>query len=956
MAKKLNAKEKRLQQENERKAKIQKQYEERKKAEEIARIEKEEEEKRRAEEAARKKEEQKQKDYIEKRKKEQGEQDALSRRKKSRAKAAGLKSTFIIDKDKLLMTSFGKGNKAILEHDVDGEEILKICDEPTLTVAKAEKRFDIQGRKLRATADDPRYSYDGEVKTDLLGAKDKLEKKFFGSTFNDTVHIQLAYNILDIEKVFSLHINNIVYSINNMLGIEGEEDGDFLGYMSLLNLYDVFEDPDSSNLKDDVKNKLKKSRERFWDLLENPRIGYFGSAFYSTGNDIKAKNEKAVKRDPEDIYYMLALIGDIRQFLAHNKRNSLYNLKSTIKGDLYDATRKILDSLYNERVQSLNNDFIKHAKKDLSIIFRILEVNEKEKKKELAELYYNFVVRKTAKNMGFSLKKLREQIVKKSGEDTQSEDFSAVRQKFYKILDFLIYEKYYRDDEAVQRNVMELRASVLEYEKDDFYEQEAERIWKSWGQTAFDQIKKYVNGKAIRNIDTDKDLKIELIKDVKINYEETSDFSKIVYMFTLFIDGKEINDLLTTLINKFDNIASLLEVMQQKGLDCKFAAKYEMFKDSAAIVEELREINSFARMEKPHPSANMKMYCDAARLLGTDLSEDELAKYFQKLFANEEGKKDKNGKVLKKDVSLRNFIANNVLESSRFAYLVRYSKIEIVRKFAQNRAIVEFVLNEIPEKQIFRYCNACCKVDNEAITEDKAKNVSMLSDLITGMSFKQFKGVEQQANRRTKEYAQKQKLRSIVSLYLTVLYIITKNLVYVNARYFMAFHALERDSRLFKHDLDPTYTSFVKKYIADQRSSKPVLDKNTAHLEMNLQNVDGDASIREFRNCVMHVSAVRNADLYIDDVKEMDSYFALYHYLTQRHIEHLLSKNRKEVTLKVCEYFALMKKSGRYCKDLVKGLASPFGYNIPRYKNLSVEGLFDKNRPWIAPEEEGDIE
>lgn len=34
-----------------------------------------------------------------------------------------------------------------------------------------------------------------------------------------------------------------------------------------------------------------------------------------------------------------------------------------------------------------------------------------------------------------------------------------------------------------------------------------------------------------------------------------------------------------------------------------------------------------------------------------------------------------------------------------------------------------------------------------------------------------------------------------------------------------------------------------------------------------------------------------------------------------------------------------------YCKDLVKALNITFGYNLPRYKNLSIDGLFDKNRP-----------
>jgi hypothetical protein len=265
MAKKLNAKEKRLQQENERKEKIRKQDEERKKADEAARIKAEEEAKRLAEELARIRAEQEakrqaeaEKELMEKRKKELASKVGASKGKKSMAKAAGLKSAFIIDNDTLLITSFGKGNQAILEHDVHGEEISKICDEPTLEVVPSTKKFDIQGRKLKASTDDPRCSYSGDVKQDLIGAKEILEKKFFGASFSDTIHVQLAYNILDIEKILSLHINNIVYSINNMLGTEGEEYDDFVGYMSLSNSYKDFINPYNSECKkeDDVKKEL----------------------------------------------------------------------------------------------------------------------------------------------------------------------------------------------------------------------------------------------------------------------------------------------------------------------------------------------------------------------------------------------------------------------------------------------------------------------------------------------------------------------------------------------------------------------------------------------------------------------------------------------------------------------------------------------------------------------------
>jgi hypothetical protein len=427
---------------------------------------------------------------------------------------------------------------------------------------------------LKASTDDPRYSYSGGVKQDLIGAKEILEKKFFGASFTDTIHVQLAYNILDIEKILSLHINNIVYSINNMLGAEGEEYDDFVGYMSLSNSYEDFINPDASNKKDETKKKLKKLLEKFDSLLDSPRIGYFGSAFCCTGNNIKAKIRKTELRDERDIYHMLALIGEMRQSLAHadRKPDPLYNLDGNLKPKhIYESTRKMLDNLYKERVQALNKDFVEHAKKDLTIIFKMFGVTEMSEKERLAKLYYDFVVRKTSKNMGFSLKKLRERIVEISGEDTQAEAFSSVRQKFYKILDFIIFEKYYYDTEATERNVAELRSTVSDLEKEIFYEKEAMRLWNDWARDTFAQIKTYVKGTEIAKLTVDKDISSDLIYGATIDEKNTCYFSKMIYMFTLFIDGKEINDLLTTLVNKFDNIASLIDVMKQKGIACEFA-------------------------------------------------------------------------------------------------------------------------------------------------------------------------------------------------------------------------------------------------------------------------------------------------------------------------------------------------------------------------------------------------
>ena len=129
------------------------------------------------------------------------------------------------------------------------------------------------------------------------------------------------------------------------------------------------------------------------------------------------------------------------------------------------------------------------------------------------------------------------------------------------------------------------------------------------------------------------------------------------------------------------------------------------------------------------------------------------------------------------------------------------------------------------------------------------------------------------------------------------------------------------------------------------------------YIKMNMEHSD-EWSIRSFRNTVEHIGAVRNAHLYIDDIRKIDNWYDLYHYLVQRSLmsqyEHDSTNTnkegsylitREEVNSKIFEYFDSVSKYKTYNKDFVKALNVPFSYNLARYKNLSIDGLFDKNRP-----------
>ena len=191
-------------------------------------------------------------------------------KKKSSVKAAGMKS-ILVSKNKMYITSFGKGNSAVLEYEVDNNDYnqtqlssknssnIELHGVNEVNITFSSKHGFESGVEINTSNPTHRSGESSPVRWDMLGLKSELEKRFFGKTFDDNIHIQLIYNILDIEKILAVYVTNIVYALNNMLGIKGSESyDDFMGYLSARNTYEVFTHPDKSSLSDDKKDNLSR--------------------------------------------------------------------------------------------------------------------------------------------------------------------------------------------------------------------------------------------------------------------------------------------------------------------------------------------------------------------------------------------------------------------------------------------------------------------------------------------------------------------------------------------------------------------------------------------------------------------------------------------------------------------------------------------------------------------------
>lgn len=891
--------------------------------------------------------------------------------KKSSAKAAGLKSAFTLSDNEVLITSFGRGNDAIIEKKISATgEISSLSQEAAFELKKAEQKnvLSVIGRTV-GTVDNPQSKPERTTADNIVHTKVALEKQYFGRTFDDNIHIQLIQCILDIKKILAVHTNNIVYALNNIR--RGDYNNDPIG----IGIFDL----DVSY--QDFKANQKKYQV-LCDFISLDNLSYFGDAFYRKPNykeieEYKKKHPnkkdapKKVLRSEWEIYCILCLVNELRQVCVHNtefgdvakklkeryknkeiRHSNIYNFAS----ELPNQARDTLDRLYSAKLKELNSFEKNASKNNFSIIFDLLNANGAEDKKQIAQDYYNFAIRKNYKNIGFSIKTLREAIISACCEQIMDDSFNSARSKLYGILDFIILDYYNNNLNQQTVLISQLRSANKNEVKAKIYYDEAKQIYSALENkisTLISYCERIVKNREKFPLSEDDKLLVksaieEITLDANVSY-----FSKFIYLLTLFLDGKEINDLLTTLINKFDNIASFETVLSEQIGEVKFVEEFSFFNSNnflnkdgkSVVVKELTEINSFARMGEIEVFKKTA-YKEAAYLLGTSLSDEEIEEYIDSNFIDKKKLpkiRNNKGKFIA-DAGKRNFLINNVLKSRRFNYLVRYADPYKIRACIGNEAIVRFVLKNMDDTIIDRYFKTCCTT----AASNRDDKVNALVDLLCNkMSIEFATDVNQKAGEKDQN---KQAKRAIVSLYLNILYQVAKNMVYINSRYVMAFHSLERD--LCLHGLDSeNYIALTEKALEEKWLNKHARN----YLNVNINNCDYWA-INVFRDKEAHLNAIRKIDENIKGVSRIESYFELYHYIMQHEIVSTYRHKEERATIdsKAAEefvaikdntkkYVSLIEGNGWYVKDFVKALCVPFGYNLSRYKNLSIDILFDRN-------------
>lgn len=937
-------------------------------------------------------------------------EEAAPQEKKSRrkgiAKANGLKSAYLLDEHNCFMTAFGRSSRAMPEKSIVRQNVEDL--QKTFTVkTKAPRRFVVSGAAGQAVVTLPKED------ANQLHAKAAVETMHFGKTFADNVHVQIAYQIMDIKKLFAEYANMVVHSVDNMRrdhAVQTEDDtpendqsdllGTFPTMLSLENANTAYELWKSELLR--VENKAYKAKCQFdtpqarelrklitehyhiskeavneadienyaKDALKFNKPEHFANAVRNYRSVVKLQEAAqyfpgafltAGRFDPNQTFAMMRILGNLRQASFHELNSTatwFFQLDTMADRETHAA----LNTIVSGRLNSLNKGFVKKNTVNLAILF---ELFPEIPRSELVNRYYRFIICKDDKNLGFSVKKLRESMLTfPENLDLADPDWNGSRQKLYQLWDFVICQ-YYRDrPEQADDFVKTLRRTLKGEDKEPLYRKEAHTIWESIRSdvrgTVLENVKSGTNLKDLQN--TFIGAKVESI----IKPEDISLFAKAMYCICLLLDGKDVNLFLCSLINKLENIASLLDVIKMQPLDNELRtaiqtsqpeqtisellekrelpdhlrAEYRMFEDSRKYASQLRIVQALTRMFKSKKSKKtsqdhikLSTYLDAAAVLG-EFDREKVEKDFRLAVRGDKSRKE--NAIIH---GFRNFISNSVINSSRFAYVCRFMDPKDAQIIMGNENLTFFVLKDVPQSQLVRHCINC----GIPQSEDCEVMAGKLAKRLKEVNYGYFQSIGfGRVSEKTRE-----ECKRLIGLYLTVLFLLVKDLVRVNVNYSMAFGLLERDAAILNVQFSRKFSvsssgkntapyACITDFFAEKKwlnkRVKISIDRNAAYYS--------DQTFRQYRNAVEHLAVpLKFADYAGEITRPVKSLFDLYHYVMFRYLED--AKNCQftqavrdnKISEKVHEYQTVS-------KDFLYGLNKPLAYNAARYINLSNREQF----------------
>ena len=845
--------------------------------------------------------------------------------KKSKVKLNGVKAVYHISPDVRVTTAFGRGNNSVLDKRIENGTIEELQNHSDIEVNISRKTYSFRKKSLKKDAG--QFSVPDNT-NDQLGIRKELEEEIFDEKFDDNIHIQAAYAVNDIIKTLSVAANLAETAIN---GLDRKNtENDMIGFYIIPHItYQTY-----------AGNKKPKFDEFIGRVKAQGTFSYFPDILP------KFKEESEEESDKEKLYYIMCIISLIRNSTIHYAAGNSRNADSMdyIFGEFNSVNKEALtataDNLIKSKIDFINKGFSKNQKNN---IYRLLKAkaDTPENTARLIRRLYAFTIRKQDKNLGFSLKKLRECAIR-SIEDMKGllgDTYDTVRSKLYTLMDFVVYSylKYHKDGKKFSKEMVEqLRAAESDKDKNTVYCQGTKKLYD------IEIISQTINA-LISDIKSDfdqpkhgnecyqpiNDGMKEAEKDF-ITTDQLSLFTKFIYVLCQFLDGKNINILLSSLISKFQQIEAFNGDIRKLNLNIRDdgkigydSKKYSIFEKSGQIADDLDRLRGVIKMDINDLNAYKTMIKDALRVIG--VNESDIDRIYKGYF-NQKDKKN----------SVSGFFRNNIINSRRFRYIIKYINPSDAYRIIQNENVRNYVLGRMNDAIIDRYAHS---VGIEDKVHDKRK---VLSDILSKVKFDNFTKltyINPKDKNKGEKAKEREKPKAILGLYLTIVYLVVKSLVRINSQYVMAVYHLERDSRLCPGVSSNNPLSMTNHY-CDRNLLK---EKHIVKLK-RYQNTP-QKICTDYRNAIAHLSAIRKGVKYIGDIQKADSYFGIYHYCMQKLIYSADSANGQPFAEFVRSIFGDEKeldklRNGSYSQAILRALNYPFGYNPARYKNLSYEKIF----------------
>ena len=858
---------------------------------------------------------------------------------KTTAKSLGLKTVLKID-DQLVVSTFGKQTKPMVVE----QSINKSTGEKDYYVEKESAKFDssfdrdtnylnltpvnYKNNLIKVNIDNKDPS---EIGMDYLRLKPVLEQEFFGKTYNDNVHIQIAYNLLDLKKIIGLHIGNVIQSLNNL----SRENVDLVGICS-------------SDKPLAALNETKQKIDIGFLKKLSPYYMYFDGALKL---DNSKNKDEGLRKTDIDNWNTVRSLSLVRQGCAHSGENSvlLYNFQD--KPQYADLARHT-QNMFKEDLTNFNKSFLNNNRMNMYILFGLYNCAfDDQTKKRLSNEFYRFSLYKDSKNLGFSLKTIRNKIIEgKYDEKERAGKLQTIRPKLNILLDFYLYKYYNEHPTTIESIVSKLRESKNEDDKEKIYEKEYKRLLS---ESNFQLDKKC--GDIVYKINKAVEHKSKTGFNVVLEDVRCSDFPSLIYLLCKFLDGKEVNELTTSLINKLENIGSLIDALIILEKWDGFSDQYKIFDNDGIkqLIDDFRMVKNLSASKRKLKKANgqndkvgRQLYADAINMFKKDnfvSVEDEkgtgLDSYINRLF----GKDDAAGK------KVRNLLLSSIVKNRRFIYLIKYIDPKDCYRLVHNEKILRFVLgqydeNQMPLNQLQRYYDAVVeKKEGFRMCNDRKKMIDVLVGEISNISMEKILGFgDKLIIKGNNTFVDHQK--QIISLYLTIAFLVVKGIVHTNSIYFIAWSAFERDYS-YKYsksaeDKDVDYFALDNDYLSNKKPRvKQLIQHNIEEANKSLSN----KVYRQYRNKVMHLNLCNEFVRYIDDIGSVKTYFDVYSYVVQRWcltIDGGFIDNdyRNKLESDLNQYNA-------YQRNFLKIINLPFAYNLARYKNLTIGDLFNDKYP-----------